>query len=82
MAKTSLPPYASGLRREYEVQGHPFVDADGCVRLPKPTSWESLLTRIFLKLAGDLKGYKFSKAIYQHLLPMVPNSRLLVKKFC
>ena len=62
----NLDKFFEGLRREYESYGHAFVDSNEMVMLKRPTPWASLRLRIpsyFLKMCGDLKGYKFSKAI-------------------
>ena len=73
--EATLNSFFEGLRAEYTRVGHPFVNAEGNVMLKRPASWESLLLRVpsyFLKLCGDLKGYRFSKTIYQHLMPLIP----------
>ena len=72
----ALTKFFRGLVLLHKNAGHPFVDDSGMVQLSKPRSWESVLLRIpsyFLKLQGDLKGHRFSRGIYCHVVPLVPS---------
>ena len=72
----ALTKFFQGLVLLHKNAGHPFVDDSGMVQLSKPRSWESVLLRIpsyFLKLQGDLKGHRFSRGIYCHVVPLVPS---------
>eukprot|EP00439_Symbiodinium_sp_Y106_P029643 s1297_g3.t1 len=77
----SLAKYFAGLHWLYKSAGHPFVDEQGMVALAKPQPWD-LQLRIpsyFMRLCGDLKGHRFSKSIYNLVLPLMPVKGASVK---
>ena len=70
--------FFGGLVDLYAAKGVGFVK-DGYVQVAKGRTlkWEDLLARIpgfFLSGFKNQKGYAFSKAVYQHLIPLLPDT--------